>query len=58
MTDAPSENTNPTKKPRIEDDHRVHLQVDDEILDEIDSEQKINQPLGAPMMMITGWATR
>ena len=38
--DAPSENTNPTKKPHIEDDLRVYLQVDDEILDEIDSKHK------------------
>ena len=47
--DAPSENTNPTKKPRTDDDHRVHLQVDDEILDEIDCKHKTCQPLGKPI---------
>ena len=47
--DAPSESTNRTKNPRIEDDHRVHLQVDDEILDGIDSKHKTPQPLGEPI---------
>ena len=47
--DAPSENTNPTKKPRIKDDHRIHLQVDDETLDETDFEHKTPQLLGEPI---------
>ena len=46
--DTPSENTNPNKKPCIEDDHRVHLQVDDKILDETDFEQN-SQPLEEPI---------
>ena len=46
--DAPRENTNPTKKPRIEDDYRVHLVVDDNILDEIDYKYKTLQPVGEP----------
>ena len=40
---------NPTKKPHIKDDHRVHLQVGDEILDEIDPEHKTPQPPGEPI---------
>ena len=47
---APSENTNPTKNPHTEDDHRVHLLIDDEILDERDSEQKTPQPLGESIL--------
>ena len=46
--DAPSENINPTKKPRIEDNHRVHLLGDDEILNDIDSEHITPQSLGEP----------
>ena len=47
--DAPSENTNPTKKPRIENDQRLRLQVDDDILDEVEFEHETPQPLGEPI---------
>ena len=47
--DAPSENTNPTKKPRIENNQRVLLQVDDNILDEVDFEYKTPQPPVEPI---------
>ena len=49
-TKAPSENHGP-KKPRTDSNNndRVDLQVDDEILEELDQEHKVATPLGEPI---------